>query len=158
MRIGHSIDVHEFDSKEELILGGIKIPYIGLKGHSDADVLLHVIAESILGALALGDLGSWFPDNDDTYKNKESKYCVLEVMRLASRKGYVVNNIDCMVLAEKPKLISYINDIRINVSNLLNVELDKVSIKATTTEGLGFIGKEEGIMATATVLLKEDQK
>ncbi len=106
MRIGHSIDVHEFDSKEELILGGIKIPYIGLKGHSDADVLLHVIAESILGALALGDLGSLFPDNDDTYKNKESKYFVLEVMRLASRKGYVVNNIDCMVLAEKPKLIS----------------------------------------------------
>ncbi|XMB86285.1 2-C-methyl-D-erythritol 2,4-cyclodiphosphate synthase [Mycoplasmatota bacterium WC44] len=155
MRIGHSIDVHKFDSSKKLILGGIEIDYKGLLGHSDADVLLHVVAESMLGALALGDLGKLFPDNDLKYKNIESKYFVLEAMRLITEKGYKVANIDCMVLAEKPKLSPYVLNMRENIAQLLNVQIDRVSIKATTTEKLGFIGKEEGIMSSATILLEE---
>ncbi|QVK21171.1 2-C-methyl-D-erythritol 2,4-cyclodiphosphate synthase [Mycoplasmatota bacterium] len=155
MRIGHSVDVHQFDPDKQLILGGVKISFKGLRGHSDADVLLHVVAESILGALALGDLGNLFPDTDSQYKDKESKFFVTEALKLCKSHGYLINNIDCMILAEKPKLINYIHDIRKNIANLLEVNISQVSVKATTTEKLGFIGKGEGIMATATVLIKE---
>ncbi len=155
MRIGHSIDVHAFDETRKLILGGVSIDYIGLLGHSDADVLLHVVAESLLGSLALGDLGSNFPDTDEQYKGIDSSKLVSHVMDLIMAKGYKISNIDCLVLAEKPKLFPYINDMRQNIAKLLNVEIDRVSVKATTTEKLGFIGEKQGIAATATVLVEE---
>lgn len=155
MRIGHSIDVHAFDESRKLILGGVKIDSIGLRGHSDADVLLHAVAESILGALALGDLGSNFPDNDDAYKDIDSSILVKHVMKLVKEKNYKVHNIDCMVLAEKPKLAPYILTMRTNIATLLEVDVNQVSVKATTTEKLGFIGRKEGIASSATVLMEE---
>ena len=153
MRIGHSMDIHPFDHTRTLILGGIKMDHVGLKGHSDADVLLHVVAESILGALALGDLGTHFPDNDPTFKNKPSHYFVEEAIRLANEQGYLVSNIDCMVLTETPKLQPYKTQIQENIARLLQVQPNQVSIKATTAEGMSFIGRGEGMLATATVLL-----
>ncbi len=155
MRIGHSIDVHAFDETRKLVLGGVSIDFTGLKGHSDADVLLHAVAESLLGSLALGDLGSNFPDTDEKYMGIDSSKLVSHVMKLVIEKGYKVANIDCMVLAEKPKLAPYIPDMRKNIATLLNVEIDKVSVKATTTEQLGFIGRKQGIAAVATVLVEE---
>ncbi len=157
MRIGHSIDAHSFvsDNTQRLILGGVKIDHIGLKGHSDADILLHVVAESILGALALGDLGTLFPDTHEKYKNINSNFFVEKAIELAAAKKYQVENIDCMVCAEKPRLNQYIKLFRENISQLLKVNVDFVSVKATTFEKMGFIGKEEGILATATILLKE---
>lgn len=153
MRIGHSMDIHPFDHSRSLVLGGISIDHVGLKGHSDADVLLHVVAESILGALALGDLGTHFPDTDPAFKNKPSDYFVEEAVRLAFSHGYVVSNIDCMVLTETPKLQPHKSKIQENIARLLQVEPNQVSIKATTAEGMSFIGRGEGMLATATVLL-----
>lgn len=155
MRIGHSMDIHPFDHSRTLILGGIPIDHVGLKGHSDADVLLHVVAESILGALALGDLGTHFPDSDESFKNKPSHFFVEEAVRLASDHGYVLSNIDCMVLTETPKLQPYKSKIQENIARLLRVEPNQVSIKATTAEGMSFIGRGEGMLATATVLLEQ---
>lgn len=154
MRVGHSIDVHKFTDRRKLVLGGVKIDSKGLEGHSDADVLLHAVAESILGALALGDLGSNFPDTSDDYKNIDSSVLVVHVINLAKEKGYKVGNVDCMVLAQTPKLAPYIEEMRMNIATLLDVEIDKVSVKATTTEKLGFIGSKEGIAATSTVLME----
>lgn len=153
MRIGHSMDIHPFDHSRSLILGGVSIDHVGLKGHSDADVLLHVVAESILGALALGDLGTHFPDTDPAFRNKSSDYFVEEAVRLAFSHGYVVSNIDCMVLTETPKLQPYKSKIQENIARLLQVLPTQVSIKATTAEGMSFIGRGEGMLASATVLL-----
>ena len=153
MRIGHSMDIHPFDHSRSLVLGGVSIDHVGLKGHSDADVLLHVVAESILGALALGDLGTHFPDSDPAFKNKSSDYFVEESVRLALSQGYVVSNIDCMVLTETPKLQPYKQMIQEKIARLLHVVPSQVSIKATTAEGMSFIGRGEGMLATATVLL-----
>lgn len=155
MRIGHSMDIHPFDHSRALILGGISIDHVGLKGHSDADVLLHVVAESILGALALGDLGTHFPDSDPKYKNQPSTLFVEEALRFAKEQGYQVANIDCMVLTETPKLQPYKSQIQENIARLLDVKPHQVSIKATTAEGMSFIGRGEGMLATATVLLEE---
>ncbi len=153
MRIGHSMDIHPFDNGRKLVLGGIQIDHIGLKGHSDADVLLHVVAESILGALALGDLGSHFPDSDDQYHNKSSKFFVAKVVELMQQHHYKISNMDCMIITETPRLAPYKTSIQENIAGLLHCEPSQVSIKATTAEGMGFVGRGEGMLATATVLL-----
>ena len=155
MRIGHYIDVHKFTNSRKLILGGVTIDHIGLEGHSDADVLLHAVTESILGALALGDLGSNFPDTDKSLKGISSEILLSKVVTLAFERGYSVGNIDCQVLAEEPKLAPFIFEMRENIARLLNVNITQVSVKATTTEGLGFIGKGEGLASTCTVLMEE---
>ena len=156
MRIGQGYDVHKLIEGRKLILGGIEIPHtLGLLGHSDADVLSHAITDAILGASALGDIGLHFPDTDDTWKGADS----IELMKLAYAKvldkGYVLENIDATVMAQKPKLRPYIDKIRENIADALELDIDRVSIKATTEEGLGFTGREEGIAASAVVLLTE---
>lgn len=150
------MDIHPFDHERKLVLGGVPIDHIGLRGHSDADVLLHVVAESILGALALGDLGTHFPDNDAQYRNKPSTYFVETAVSLMNQAGYRVSNIDCMVMTEMPKLSPYKQQIQERIASLLQVQANQVSIKATTAEGMGFIGRAEGMLASATVLLEEE--
>ena len=155
MRIGQGYDVHRLVEGRKLILGGIEISHtLGLLGHSDADVLSHAITDAILGAAAMGDIGLHFPDSDDRWKGADS----IELMKTAYAKvldkGFEVENIDATVMAEKPKLRPYIDDIRANIAEALGIDLDRVSIKATTEEGLGFTGREEGIAAMAVVLLK----
>jgi len=157
-RIGFGYDVHKFATGRKLVLGGIAIPYEkGLAGHSDADVLLHAISDAMLGALALGDIGKHFPDNDERYKNIDSKILLEKVNNLIRQKDYKVGNIDSTVVAEKPKLQPYINDMRKTISRILNIQTENVSVKATTSEKMGFAGREEGIIAQAVVLLIEDQ-
>lgn len=155
-RIGHGFDVHAFDKDRPLILGGIEIDHHqGLIGHSDADVLLHTIADSILGALALGDIGKFFPDTDAANKDLDSKVLLREVVEKMTDMNYEVNNIDATVMAEQPKLRPHIDDMREVVASLLNVPINHVNIKATTTEKLGFTGRDEGMAAEAVVLLKK---
>lgn len=154
IRIGFGYDVHAFSEDRELFLGGVKIPSEkGLKGHSDADVLLHAICDALFGALALGDIGIHFPDTDPKYKGIESKILLEESYKIIRAKGFILNNIDSTVVMEKPKLKPHILDIRKSISKILDVELDRVSVKATTSEKLGFVGKEEGVKAYANVLL-----
>lgn len=156
-RTGFGYDVHAFADDRKLILGGIEIPYEkGLKGHSDADVLLHAICDALLGALALGDIGQHFPDNDPEYKNIDSKILLRKVYELIESKGYKVNNIDSTIVMERPKLKDYIISIRKSIAELLRIHLDQVSVKATTSEKLGFVGTEDGVKAYATVLVMED--
>lgn len=153
-RTGFGYDVHSFSEGRKLILGGIEIPFEkGLLGHSDADVLLHAICDAILGALALGDIGKHFPDNDPKYKDADSKKLLSHVFYLMKDFHYEIGNIDCTVLLQKPKLAPYISEMRKIIANLLNISVDQISIKATTTEGLGFVGREEGCTAYSTVLL-----
>lgn len=158
MRIGHGYDVHAFDASRPLILGGMEIPHdFGLKGHSDADVLLHTITDSILGALALGDIGKFFPDTDEKFKDADSRVLLSEVVSMMHEKGYEIGNIDAVVIAEKPKLRGYIDDMRENVAALLKTDISNVNIKATTSEKLGFTGREEGIASEAVVLLQKHE-
>lgn len=158
MRIGHGYDVHAFDASRPLILGGLEIPHdCGLKGHSDADVLLHTITDSILGALALGDIGKFFPDTDDKFKDADSSLLLAEVVEMMQQKGYEIGNIDAVVIAERPKLRGYIDQMRKNVAALLKTDISNVNIKATTSEKLGFTGREEGIASEAVVLLKKQE-
>jgi 2-C-methyl-D-erythritol 2,4-cyclodiphosphate synthase len=153
-RTGFGYDVHRFFEGRKLIIGGIEIPFEkGLLGHSDADVLLHAICDAILGALALGDIGKHFPDSDPKYKDAESKKLLNHVFSLMSDFHYEVGNIDCTILLQKPKLAPFISEMRKVIANLLNITVDQISIKATTTEGLGFVGREEGCVAYSTVLL-----
>jgi 2-C-methyl-D-erythritol 2,4-cyclodiphosphate synthase len=153
-RTGIGFDVHAFANGRKLIIGGVEIPYDkGLEGHSDADVLMHAICDALLGALALGDIGQHFPDTDNTYKNADSKTLLQKVYSLIKEKGYSVGNIDAVVALQKPKIAPFIYKMRSVISEILNIELDRVSIKATTTEHLGFIGREEGISAIASVLI-----
>lgn len=155
-RIGHGFDVHAFHKERPLILGGIEIEHHqGLIGHSDADVLLHTIADSILGALALGDIGKFFPDNDPAFKDMDSKVLLSQVVLKMHALGYVVNNIDATIMAEAPKLRPHIDAMREIVARLLNINMNDVNIKATTTERLGFTGREEGMAAEAVILLKK---
>lgn len=156
MRIGHGYDVHAFDASRPLILGGLEIPHdFGLKGHSDADVLLHTITDSILGALALGDIGKFFPDTDEKFKDADSRVLLSEVVSMMHEKGYEIGNIDAVVIAERPKLRGYIDAMRENVATLLKTDISNVNIKATTSEKLGFTGREEGIASEAVVLLNK---
>jgi 2-C-methyl-D-erythritol 2,4-cyclodiphosphate synthase len=156
IKIGISKDVHPLKENEKLILGGIEIPhYKGSVGYSDGDCLLHVIAEAILGALALGDLGKFFPDDDPKYKDYDSGLILKEVFNYVSAQGYEISNIDTMVALEKPKIRPYIKDMRENIAGILNCSLKQISIKATTFEGLGFVGREEGILCDAVVVLEK---
>ena len=156
MRIGSGFDVHAFAAGRKLILGGEEIPYIkGLSGHSDADVLVHALMDAVLGALALGDIGLHFPPGDDRYLNADSMKLLAEVVEMMEREGYRIGNADMTVIAEKPKMAPHIRKMRQNIAATLKTDLKNVSIKATTTEKLGFTGREEGIAAFASVLLTE---
>lgn len=155
MRIGFGYDVHRFAENRDLWLGGIKIPHSkGLMGHSDADVLIHAICDALLGAAALGDIGKHFPDTDPRYKGIDSKILLTETARLITNAGYKIMNIDLTIAMQAPKIASYIEQMRITLSNLLQIETGQVSVKATTTEKLGFEGREEGVSAYAVVLLE----
>lgn len=154
MRIGHGYDVHKLVEGRKLILGGVEIPYEkGLLGHSDADVLTHALMDALLGAAALGDIGGLFPDNDDAYLGADSIELLKTVARLLHDKGYGVVNVDCTVIAQRPKLKAYIESMRQVLASAMGVELDAVSVKATTEEHLGFTGEGLGIAAHAVVLI-----
>lgn len=154
MRIGHGFDVHAFAEGRPLIIGGLEIPHDrGLAGHSDADVLLHTIADAILGALALGDIGKFFPDTDDEYKDMDSKVLLSEVVEKMNEEQYEIGNIDAVIMAEAPKFRPHIDDMRQSVAAILKTSVSNVNIKATTTEKLGFVGRAEGITSEAVVLL-----
>ena len=155
MRIGHGYDVHRLVEGRKLILGGVDIPFEkGLDGHSDADVLLHALMDAILGAAALGDIGKLFPDSDDRFLGADSTKLLKTVCQLIHENGYKVVNADCTVIAQRPKLASFIGQMRETVSNILEIPIDCVSIKATTEEGLGFSGEGKGIAAHAVILLE----
>jgi 2-C-methyl-D-erythritol 2,4-cyclodiphosphate synthase len=154
MRIGFGYDVHRFAENRDLWLGGVKIPHSkGLLGHSDADVLIHAICDALLGAAALGDIGKHFPDTDPAYKGIDSKILLSETARLLATSGYKIMNIDSTIALQAPKIAPYIEQMRNTLSNLLEIGTGQVSVKATTTEKLGFEGREEGISAYAVVLL-----
>ncbi|PAD33807.1 2-C-methyl-D-erythritol 2,4-cyclodiphosphate synthase [Terribacillus saccharophilus] len=156
-RIGQGFDVHAFAEDRPCIIGGITIPYeLGLLGHSDADVLLHTIADACLGALALGDIGKHFPDTDPAFKDADSEVLLRHVWQLVKEKGYKLGNLDCTVIAQAPKMAPYIDQIRENVAGMLDAEPGQINVKATTTEQLGFTGRKEGIAAQAVVLLQQD--
>lgn len=156
MRIGHGYDVHKLKKGRNLIIGGVEIPYKkGLLGHSDADVLLHAISDAILGAAALGDIGKHFPPSDERYKDIDSRILLKQVGKILADNGYKVQNIDATILAEAPKMLPHIGDMRRNIADDLNLEIDMVSVKATTEEGLGFTGKGQGIAAHAVCLIEK---
>lgn len=157
-RIGEGYDVHKLVEGRELILGGVKIPYEkGLLGHSDADVLTHAIMDALLGALALGDIGKHFPDTDEKYKGADSIELLKEVKKILKDKNVNVWNIDSTIICQAPKLRTYIDEMRKNISAALDIEIDRVSVKATTEEGLGFTGCGEGIAARAISLVEVDK-
>ena len=154
MRIGHGYDVHRLVEGRALILGGVHIPFEkGLLGHSDADVLTHALMDALLGAAALGDIGHLFPDNDDRYAGADSILLLREVASIVRNRGYAVGNVDCTILAQRPKLAPYIPEMRERLAEAMDVETDQVSVKATTEEGLGFTGEGTGIAAHAVALL-----
>lgn len=153
-RIGYGYDVHEFDENRPLIIGGIEIEHTkGLKGHSDADVLLHAITDAILGAANLGDIGKLFPDTDQTFKDADSKILLKEAYQQVLKKGYQLVNVDATIIAEKPKFRPHIDNMRDKIATIFEVSIEDVNVKATTNEKLGFLGREEGIQAQAVVLL-----
>ncbi len=155
MRIGFGYDVHRFEKDRALILGGVEIPHeCGLAGHSDADVLLHAVADALLGAAALGDLGAHFPDTDAEWEGADSQGLLHRVVRRIQEDNYVPNNVDATVLLEQPKLRPYVDAMRANIGDALSLDRDRVSVKATTTEGLGFVGREEGVAAQAVCTLR----
>ena len=156
MRIGHGYDVHRFCEGRPLFLGGIEIPHDkGLLGHSDADVLLHAICDALLGAAALGDIGKHFPDNDNTFKNIDSKLLLKDTVSLIAEKGYKVGNIDATVIAQKPKLAPYIEGMKNCIAEICGVDADCVNVKATPEEKLGFTGREEGIASHAVCIIEK---
>jgi len=156
MRIGHGYDVHRLVAGRKLILGGVDIPHeTGLLGHSDADVLLHAISDAILGAIAAGDIGKHFPDSDPAYKGADSIELLRHVMELAREKGYCIGNIDATIVAQKPKLAPHIEQMKLNIAAAVEAEPDRINVKATTTEELGFAGRKEGIAAYAVALLQQ---
>lgn len=156
MRIGQGYDVHRLVPERPLIIGGVAIPYTrGLDGHSDADVLLHAIADALLGAAALGDIGKHFPPNDDRYLNADSLKLLEATGQMIANQGYKISNIDATVVAEAPKMLPYIAQMRQNIAAALNLSVERVSVKATTEERLGFTGSGEGISASAVCLLEE---
>ncbi len=153
-RTGFGFDVHAFADGRKLIIGGIEIPFEkGLDGHSDADVLLHAICDAMLGALSLGDIGIHFPNTDPKWKDADSSILLKNVNELINEKGYELGNLDCVLAVEKPKIFPFNEKIKNRISGILNSSPDQISIKATTTEKLGFIGRTEGVVAFATVLL-----
>lgn len=155
-RIGHGYDVHRLETGKRFIIGGIEINHDkGAVGHSDADVVIHVICDSILGAISEDDIGKHFPDTDNKYKGIDSKRLLSKIIMLLKEKNYIINNIDVTILLERPKLRNYINKMIEILSEIMKIKKKKLSIKATTTEGLGFVGREEGVAAHCITLLKK---
>lgn len=158
MRIGSGYDAHRLAEGRDLVLGGVKIPYEkGLLGHSDADVLLHAVMDALLGAAALGDIGRHFPDSDPAYKGADSKKLLSEVWGLIFENGYCIMNVDATVIAQKPRLLPYMEEMRRNIADALQIDVGQVNVKATTEEGMGFTGAGEGIAASAVCLLEKRQ-
>ena len=158
MRVGIGYDVHSLVKGRKLILGGVEIEHEkGLLGHSDADVLVHAIMDSVLGALALGDIGKHFPDDDMKYKGISSMLLLEEVYKTINNLGYSIGNLDCVIAAQRPKLAPHINSMRENIAKVLNTSIENINVKATTTEKLGFEGREEGISSQAIVLLIKNE-
>jgi 2-C-methyl-D-erythritol 2,4-cyclodiphosphate synthase len=156
MRIGNGYDVHKLVAGRKLILGGVDVPHTkGLLGHSDADVLLHALSDAILGAIGEGDIGRHFPDTDPAYKGADSIKLLRHVMALADAKGFRIGNVDTTIVAQRPKLASFIPQMRFNIARALSTEEERVNVKATTTEELGFAGRGEGIAAYAVALLEK---
>ena len=155
MRIGHGYDVHRLSENRALIIGGVKIPYeMGLLGHSDADVLLHSVCDALLGAAALGDIGKHFPDNDESFKDIDSRILLRKCVLLIESNGYKISNIDATVIAQKPKLAPYIDAMRENIASDCGIDKCQVNVKATTEEGLGFTGMLQGISAHAVCIIE----
>lgn len=155
MRIGHGYDVHKLIEGRRLIVGGVEIPHtMGLLGHSDADVLLHAISDALLGACAMGDIGKLFPDTDDRWEGADSLVLLREVVKKINEDGFYIENIDSTLIAQKPKMSPYIEQMRANIADACGVDISAVSVKATTEEKLGFTGREEGISAHAVALIK----
>ncbi len=158
-RVGFGFDAHRLTGGRKLVLGGVPIPYEkGLEGHSDADVLLHALCDALLGAAALGDLGVHFPDHDENFRDRESMFFLQQVREMLWEKGYDVGNVDATLVLQKPKIQPHIPGMRQKIARVLKIDVSRVSVKATTTEGMGFTGREEGIAAYATVLIREIQK
>lgn len=156
IRVGQGFDVHKFEEGRPLIIGGVTIPHErGLAGHSDADVLLHTITDAALGAIGEGDIGRHFPDTDAAFKDADSAILLEKIWALVNERGYVLGNIDCTVIAERPKMSPHIETIQARVAELLKADVSQVNVKATTSEKLGFTGREEGIAAMATILLQK---
>ena len=154
MRIGHGFDVHAFDEGDFITLGGMKIPHShGLKAHSDGDVALHALADALLGAAALGDIGQHFPDTDEQWKGADSRMLLRHVVSLVADKGYRIGNVDITIIAQAPKMAPHIADMRAVIAADLQVRTDDVNVKATTTEKLGYVGRKEGIAVHAVALL-----
>lgn len=154
MRIGHGFDVHRFGGEGPCMLGGVAVPHEqGLIAHSDGDVVLHALCDALLGALALGDIGQLYPDNDDKFENIDSRILLRDVYKRVTDMGYVVGNIDITIIAQAPKMLPYEPQMRANIASDLSVDMSQVSVKATTTEKLGFVGRKEGIACEAVVLL-----
>lgn len=157
MRVGTGYDVHAFAKERALIIGGVAIPHeVGLLGHSDADVLVHAIMDALLGAAGEPDIGTIFPDNDPAFKDISSLLLLARVSERIARKGFRIENIDSVIIAQKPKMLPHIPQMKENIAKLLGIPADRVGIKATTTEWLGFVGREEGIASTAVCLLVKD--
>lgn len=156
MRIGEGYDVHRFGGEGPLVLGGVRVPFErGLEGHSDADVLAHAVSDALLGAAAVGDLGTHFPDTDPAWEGADSLELLTEVVDEVERAGYRVGNVDATIVAERPRLGSHVGQMRENLAGAIGVDVDRISVKATTGEGLGFEGRGEGIVARAAVLLDD---
>ena len=156
MRIGHGYDVHRLAENRRLVIGGVEIPFAkGLLGHSDADALLHAITDALLGAAALGDIGKHFPDNDNAFKDIDSRILLRRVVELITAKGYKISNIDATILAEAPKIAPHIEAMRQNIAADCGLDISRINVKATTEEGLGFTGEGKGIAAHAVCLLEE---
>jgi len=156
MKIGQGFDAHRFQEGDHIVIGGVTIPFDkGLAAHSDGDVLLHAVCDAILGALALGDIGKHFPDSSEEFRGANSRSLLKHVMKLIGARGYKVGNIDGTIMAEKPKMAPHINTMRQCIAEDVNILIEQVSVKATTTEKMGFTGREEGIAASAVVLLEK---
>lgn len=156
MRIGHGFDVHKFGGTGPLTLAGVKIPFeYGFIAHSDGDVILHAVTDALLGALALGDIGQLFPDTDNEYRGIDSRILLRRVFEIIESKGYQLNNLDVTIIAQEPKMKTHIPQMRVNLAEDLKSHFERVSVKATTTEQLGFTGRKEGIACEAVVLLKK---
>jgi 2-C-methyl-D-erythritol 2,4-cyclodiphosphate synthase len=159
MRIGHGFDVHKFGGEGPITLAGVKIPYqYGLIAHSDGDVLLHAITDALIGALALGDIGKLFPDTDPKYKGIDSRILLIDVYSIVQVKGYELVNLDATIIAQEPKMRPHVDQMRVNIAEDLKVHFEQISVKATTTEQLGFTGRKEGIACQAVVLLARKTK
>ncbi|MDN4076210.1 MULTISPECIES: 2-C-methyl-D-erythritol 2,4-cyclodiphosphate synthase [Fictibacillus] len=154
IRVGQGYDVHQLVEGRPLIIGGITIPYEkGLLGHSDADVLLHAVTDALLGAAGEGDIGKHFPDTDEAFKDADSKKLLQESWNFVKNKGYVLGNVDCTIIAQKPKMAPYIEEMRSVIAGIFGAETEQINVKATTTEKLGFTGRSEGIAANAVILI-----